>query len=569
MKTIRMRLASLLMIVCILTGVFASSVCVQAADTTWEEVVDLCQFGLTTTKYLLTSTFGFFTQDLDGYIANNKKYWQYAKDFQDRWDAKEEGQKDIEVTKEELQGLYDIAKADITALNGYYLYTSTFDKDGFFKLVMETLPESQQSDFRKGYANLPDSFLVYRHQASGTYQYFFSTDFDFGGNYYVRDDAIFVYPTDFTLMLHSDFSIYSSVSTGKFISCTYYPNGGSFSPRLSGLYQILGGPLKLFYSKFDLENYLNGGQPGSYQGSNFNMPVLSGNTLNIDASKVQDADWDKVNKSIYDSVSDAISDAGGWGNIDETQKQEIIDSKMNDILGSLGEIGDNTGQSNALLSSIKDILKSMQKTLEDIYMDSGDTAWKNAISGHLKDIVAALTNISSSSKISAEHLFDIKGKVQVLHDNFSDFSFEKLLETIKDSGGGGGSIADSAVGTVIGSFISDLLEKVMNGDETAEDAVSILVTRFSKLVDVSKTKFPFSLPWDVVVIFETLSHEPETPVIEFPIKVASVGFDYTIHIDMKDFESLSKMCRAFFALTFALVLIKLTLLMINRGDLDA
>lgn len=551
MKTIRMRLASLLMIVCILTGVFASSVCVQAADTTWEEVVDLCQFGLTTTKYLLTSTFGFFTQDLDGYIQNNQKYWQYAKDFQDRWDAKEEGQKDIAITKDEVQGLYDIAKGDITALNGYYLLAPTMSKADILTRLKESYPSCNLENFinaMNGYTScllMLSSRKLYAYVFDSPELFYMGTS---GYMLYTSDDVVF--------------------NTNRFyFSSTESLSDTTFIPFNTNNFIGYCGPvIKVFYTRGDLDIY-QAGFTQAYTGSNFNMPVLSGNTLNIDASKVQETDWDKVNKSIYDSVSDAMADSGG--NLSESDKQELIDSKMNDILGSLGEIGDNTGQSNALLSSIKDILKSMQKTLEDIYMDTGDTAWKNAISGHLKDIIAALTNISSSSKISAEHLFDIKGKVQVLHDKFSDFSFEKLLETIKDSGGGGGSIADSAVGTVIGSFISDLLEKVMNGDETAEDAVSILVTRFSKLVDVSKTKFPFSLPWDVVVIFETLSHEPETPVIDFPIKVASVGFDYTIHIDMKDFESLSKMCRAFFALTFALVLIKLTLLMINRGDLDA
>lgn len=571
MKTMRMRLASWLMIVCILTGVFASSMSVQAAsDTTWEELVDMCQFGLTTTKYLLTSTFGFFTQDLDTYMKNNDRYWQYAKDFQARWDGKEEGQTEIAVTKEELQGLYDLVKADITSLNGYYLYTSTFNKDEFFQGVKDTLPSNYQDDFLKGYNALPDSFVVYRHSTAGEYQYFFSTNFDFGLNYYVNNDVIYSYPNDtYGLSLSSDFSLTASASTGKFKYCTYYPNGGSFSLRLSGLYQILGGPVKIFYSKLDLLNYLNGSQ-GSYQSSNFNMPVLSGNTLNVDLGKVAETDWSKVNKSIYDAVSDAITDAGGWGALDETQKQEIIDSKMDDILGSLGEIGDNTGQSNALLSSIKDILKAMQKTLEDIYMDSGDTAWKNAVSGHLKDIVAALTNISSSSKISSEHLFDIKGKVQVLHDKFSDFSFQTLIDTIKDisGGGGGGGIVDSTIGTVIGGLLSDLIESIMNGDETVEDAVADLTGRFSKLADTSKTKFPFSLPWDVILIFSSLAAEPETPVFEYPISIASIGFDYTLRLDFKDFEKLSELSRSFFALTFALVLVKLTLLMINRGDFD-
>lgn len=545
MRTVRMRLASWMMTVCILTGVFASSVSVQAADTTWEEIVDACQFGLTTTKYLLTSTFGFFTQDLDSYIANNKLYWQYAKDFQERWDAKEDGQTEIAVTKDELQGIYDIAKGDITALNGYYLMNSTMTKDDIKNQFSKFFDRLSAKDVTlyNDFMNSHDNFIVYyEYGGSSSYDgwYIYSAPFDgyyytWSGNGNVITRYIDANNKEWSffdlLTLSANRTNYNYCS----VSASIGENTCKFPDSKMTYLGYCGNTFKLFYSVADLLNYINGGQPGSYQSSNFNMPVLSGNTLNIDLGKAAETDWDKVNKNIYDAVSDAITDAGGWGALDESQKQEIIDSKMDDILGSLGEIGDNTGQSNALLSSIKDILKTINNHVV-------------SISDYLIDTI---TN---------------QGKLLTL---FKDFSFEKLLETIKDSGGSGGSIADSAVGTVIGSFISDLLEKVMNGDETAEDAVSILVTRFSKLVDISKTKFPFSLPWDVVVIFKTLSHEPETPVIDFPIKVASVGFDYTIHIDMKDFESLSKMCRAFFAITFALILIKLTLLMINRGDLDA
>lgn len=545
MKTMRMRLASWLMIICILTGVFASSVSVQAADTTWDEIVDGCQFGLTTVKYMLTSTFGFFTQDLDSYIQNNQTYWQYAKDFQTRWDAKGEGETEIAVTKDEVQGIYNIAKGDVTALNGYYLMNTTMTKDDIknqFSKFFNRLDAADVATYNS-FMSSHDNFIVYyKYGGSSSYDgwYIYSAPFD--GYYYTwagNGNVITRYIDSNNkewsffdcLTLSANRTNYNYCS----VSASIGENLCSFPDSKMTYLGYCGNTFKLFYSVADLLNYIDGGQPGSYQSSNFNMPVLSGNTLNIDLGKAAETDWDKVNKSIYDSVSDAITDAGGWGNLDESQRQKIIDSKMDDILGSLGEIGDNTGESSALLSSIKDILKS--------------------INNHVVSI--------------SDYLIDVITNQGKLFNLFKDFSFEKLLETIKDSGGSGGSIADSAVGTVIGSFISDLLEKVMNGDETAEDAVSILVTRFSKLVDVSKTKFPFSLPWDVVVIFETLSHEPETPVIDFPIKVASVGFDYTIHIDMKDFESLSKMCRAFFAITFALILIKLTLLMINRGDLDA
>lgn len=580
MKTMRMRLASWLMIICILTGVFASSVCVQAADTTWDEIVDGCQFGLTTVKYMLTSTFGFFTQDLDSYIQNNQTYWQYAKDFQDRWDAKGEGEKEIAVTKDEVQAIYNIAKDSVTALNGYYLMQSSMSKQDIYEICRPALEKASSSNASKfmDYYNSHESFLV-EYRLESTYTSYHFTSFpnnDYSGYFYCDSNSrnsVYRYFNNSSVSTYFDKMTFG-FKTSNYGDCnvnTYVNQIFDYSNNSYSFVGYSGGLFKIFYSFLDLQNYINGGQPGSYQSSSFNMPVLSGNTLNIDLGKAAETDWDKVNKSIYDSVSDAITDAGGWGAVDESQKQEIIDSKMDDILGSLGEIGDNTGQSNALLSSIKDILKAMQKTLEDIYMDSGDTAWKNAVSGHLKDIVAALTNISSSSKILAEHLFDIKGKVQVLHDKFSDFSFQTLIDTIKDvsgGGGGGGTVVGSTIGTVIGSLISDLIDKIQNGEETVEDAVTDLTGKFSKLADTSKTKFPFSLPWDVILIFSSLAAEPETPVFDYPFEIKSVGFRYDIHMDLKDFEKMSQLTRSFFAITFAFLLVKLTLLMINRGDFD-
>lgn len=594
MKTMRMRLASWLMIVCILIGVFASSVSVQAADTTWDEIVDGCQFGLTTVKYMLTSTFGFFTQDLDTYMKNNDKYWQYAKDFQARWDGKEEGQTEIEVTKEELQGLYDIAKDSLPALEGYYLLAPSINKSEILT-KLQTL-EGKTSHYEAVFQALSSEcgFCFYQNTTSGV-PIIYIASFDpadvlvIDGNITHTTSVVETYGKLYVYTYPS--TSYKYINVSNFVEnnaffCSTSLNSNTFFPYFDVDYTIYqyygyyGTPTKVFYSYADYTNYINCTDPNSYQNSNFNMPVLSGNTLNIDLGKVSETDWDKVSKQISDAIKESMDSSGGWSGLTETDKQEIIDSVSKEILDNI-DIGGGEGPGggdepggndySSLLSSIKDILKAMQKTLEDIYMDSGDTAWKNAVSGHLKDIVAALTNISSSSKISAEHLFDIKGKVQVLHDKFSNFSFQTLIDTIKDvSGGGGGSgtVVGSTIGTVIGSLISDLIDKIQNGEETVEDAVADLTGKFSNLADTSKTKFPFSLPWDVILIFSSLAAEPETPVFDYPFEIKSVGFRYDIHMDLKDFEKMSQLTRSFFAITFAFLLVKLTLLMINRGDFD-
>ena len=85
----------------------------------------------------------------------------------------------------------------------------------------------------------------------------------------------------------------------------------------------------------------------------------------------------------------------------------------------------------------------------------------------------------------------------------------------------------------------------MGGEETVEDVVTDLTSKFSGLADVSKTKFPFSLPWDVITVFKALARTPETPVFEYPFEIESIGFSYTIKLDLKEFEPLSKISRSF------------------------
>lgn len=558
MKTMRMRLASWLMIVCILTGVFASSICVQAA-TTWDEIVDGCQFGLTTVKYMLTSTFGFFTQDLDTYMKNNDKYWQYAKDFQARWDGKEEGQTEIEVTKEELQGLYDIAKDSLPALEGYYLLAPSINKSEILT-KLQTL-EGKTSHYEAVFQALSSEcgFCFYQNTTSGV-PIIYIASFDpadvlvIDGNITHTTSVVETYGKLYVYTYPS--TSYKYINVSNFVEnnaffCSTSLNSNTFFPYFDVDYTIYqyygyyGTPTKVFYSYADYTNYINRTDPNSYQNSNFNMPVLSGNTLNVDLGKVSETDWDKVSKQISDAIKESMDSSGGWSGLTETDKQEIIDSVSKEILDNI-DIGGGEGPGggdepggndySSLLSSIKDILKNIDKNVNTI----------------LDNFVDAITN---------------QGKLFAL---FKDFSFQKLLDTIKDSGGSGGSggSGSSVVGDVIETFLSELLEKVENGEDTVDGVVSDLAGAFSGVAEVSKTKFPFCLPWDVMAIFGVLSAPPAVPYFKLPLEIKSIGFKYELVLDLSEFQTLSDLSRNFFVIIFAMVLVRLTLLMINRGDLD-
>lgn len=257
-------------------------------------------------------------------------------------------------------------------------------------------------------------------------------------------------------------------------------------------------PIKVFYSKSDLVRYINVG-PNIYVGSDFKTPNGS---LSVNLEQILEKDWDSINGNVYDAILNEITNQGGWSSLDEQQRQEIVDATILEILGSLGEIGDSTGEAASLLASIKGILEKILDKMDDL-----------------------------------------KGSV-------------------------GGGAAGSFLGTVFGNLLSNLVDSIMNGDETVENVVTDLTSRFSNVSELSKTKFPFSLPWDLVAVFTVLAHEPETPVFEFPIVIESIGFSYTIKLDFTEFEALSKTSRSFFVLIFCLLLIRLTLQMTYRGDFE-
>lgn len=580
---LRKRVASWIMVVSILCGTFVSCLTVRAdfLGMTWDEFVDMYGFGLSTTKYLFTSVLGFFTDDLDSYIRMHEDYWQYAKDFEAKYGDDAKAGKEITVDSADVTRLYDLSKDYLTALNGYYLVNPTLSKNE----MMSLLPEKALADngivrlFNRSDVSIFMADYVSSIPGNEGYVLIPVTNTDF---------AHFYYDEIYRFINGRSYSINTGPLHVTYGGTVYGYSSGFKTSFLDSMIGMSGMPCRIFYSEKDVKNFL--GYNSSFKPEVF----LSSNYLNffpknyVVSPEKYNADYNAISKSVYEKVMENINQSIATDGKDITYNnyQQIIDNTVHNYIdkGDNSGGGDNPGGDDepggrdytSILLEIRELLNNISGAAEHI--SANLMVHINAVSSKLKDIADILNPMSSNLTLTSKYLLEINGKLDTVQDKlytlvstlFNGFDFQELLDTIKDSGGGGGgSAAGSLVGTVIGNLISDLLDSILNGDETVEDAVSSLTSRFTKVVDVSKTKFPFSLPWDVVLIFETLSHPPETPVVDFPIKVPSLNFNYSIHVDLKDFESLSKTCRAFFAITFALILIKLTLLMINRGDLDA
>lgn len=77
-------------------------------------------------------------------------------------------------------------------------------------------------------------------------------------------------------------------------------------------------------------------------------------------------------------------------------------------------------------------------------------------------------------------------------------------------------------------------------------------------------KFPFSLPFDLHKAFNILSAEPQAPSFEIPLKMEGV-FDYSIDIDLSEYEFIAEICRGLLYAIFIVGLILATNKLIGRG----
>lgn len=70
--------------------------------------------------------------------------------------------------------------------------------------------------------------------------------------------------------------------------------------------------------------------------------------------------------------------------------------------------------------------------------------------------------------------------------------------------------------------------------------------------------FPFCIPFDMIDLYKVLIAEPKAPHWEIPLKVDSIGFEYTFIIDFEQFETLAEIFRLCETIGFILGLALIT-----------
>ena len=154
------------------------------------------------------------------------------------------------------------------------------------------------------------------------------------------------------------------------------------------------------------------------------------------------------------------------------------------------------------------------------------------------------------SNITDTELYDFLTKLW----NESDKKFDKMIDLLETNNKYQKKLVDS---------LNDIKAILVT-----EAVFNAFKDRSSQTADKAKDKFPTSIPWDVAMIINAMSAEPEQLKFSLPIQVKSIGINETIDIDLSsdEWEKLAKTCRYLLSITFILFLIHLTRKMFGGGD---
>lgn len=176
--------------------------------------------------------------------------------------------------------------------------------------------------------------------------------------------------------------------------------------------------------------------------------------------------------------------------------------------------------------------EKLYATIQKAITDSGGILTPEQIQAMIEAILKELMeSIGGTGSGGSADLTSVESWLEKIHK-----TLEKILSQVKQ-------IKWLSVADLIDDILFNILE--MKGD-------------FEPVLETMSKKFPFSIPWDAMMVFSLLSDTPETPYYEIPFVIESAGINEILIIDLARFEGMSKISRFLLTLTFLMMLFALS-----------
>lgn len=477
-----------------------------------------------------------------------------------------------------LKGLNDKLQEKIHALDGFYL----IEPENYYT---DSLIRKKIAFYYKHNIDNTDTYLSNIHSFSTAFLY---NDgcccYGLDGDYYFfiekKAEYYYVYSISGDLSTSNYCSGYAD-TYGTFRSDTRI---GDNTIRTKDIrlfaHDTIGLPFKLFYSREDCLNYIankkrsyapklpstNLTVPLGYANGTLNLPDFNINLDSLIGKAEADiqADIDNQFKLYLDKLAEI--------NINPSQPTNPTPTPSGG--GSGGDFGDGTTPTPApdFTDGLKDTNDYLKQILEKVtsilqidteFSKSFETVSQNLCkylesnNEKLDQIITAINALSNGKTEDEVNgcKYDFTQLSQSLTSlwNDSDQKFDQMIKLLEEN--------NKYQEKIIGD-LNDI--KAILIAQTVLDAFQ---NRSQETANKAKEKFPTSIPWDIAMIVNTFSAEPEPIKFELPIKVNSLNINETITVDLStgEWEKLGKLCRYMLSVLFILFLIQLSRKLFSNG----
>lgn len=518
--------------------------------------------------------------DVAGAVDTFQTWWD--KWIGERWKTNADMLNDVSLSSDgstvhlHKQFVDDVNQAvqdKVHALDGFYLLepANTFDykKDWADKMTAKDLAVYNQLDkvFTLYYSSFEIEFL-----SSCDYLYLDGTD---SFSLYRYDDSLKKFKQE-------QFRCFDFVRSTPYVTTDYLiTTGVSLNTVLNWFNSTViprsyGVPLKVFYSKSALQKYLDNDKKRTYApqlpSTTISIPIkyinnsvsLPDITYNINTTNKTEVEiQNEYNTTLNNYLDDLnkFSDGGSGNNPTPTPSG-----------GGSGDFGDGTTPTpkpdfgdGSDLTDTNDWLKKIYEWLQSF----GDTHSKfeqtitdyvEANDGKLDQIIEAINALSDGKtedeKNGCKYDFAALSDFMTKLWNESDKKFDKMVELLEENNKYQKKLVNSL------NEIKAIL--------VTQTIMDVFQDRSQQTAEKAKDKFPTSLPWDIALVVNAMSAEPEKPQFNLPIQIKSLNINEEIHVDLSsgEWEKLAKTCRYLLSILFILLLVQLSRKLFSNGGND-
>lgn len=506
--------------------------------------------------YVMSGVMGVFPGDFNTFYQNNKQAYDdwYNKVYGYNYSGSDHsgGGKNLTVKADDMKELYDLASEKYPALDGYYLIEPDYASVSAYLSSKRPGLNQEQVSALVSFCN-NNAFYVYRDFIDKLYK----------PNSYI--ECGFIYETSQYIIAGKNLNYMGFSSSGKpytgtsvvrkFADTDLYYFSVPFNKSTSW---ISGHPYKLFYSYSDYLKWLQKDNSSVYFSSNFYN--YSPHDITINSETVKNYTVNNTTEKIYNETVNNINQFGGTSvdsGLTQEQVQKIVDDAVQKVLDAMptptpeltdtptptptpgtgtgtdtptptptpgGDPGGTPDSSTKeFFQKICDYFEENNKKLEDI-INLLDTAGKSDCNYNYSELSDFLSTLWNESDKKFDTMISLLEKNNVYQ--------EKMLDSLNQ--------------------IKALL--------VVDSVLDVFKDRSTETANKAKEKFPTSVPWDVAMIVNAMSAEPQAPVMKIPLVLEQFGISEEVTIDLSsdEWEKLAKLCRYLLSLLFLLFMVHLT-----------